>query len=99
MNSRRGPFSPSTAHFQAYSCAFGSDYVHSVDLRIDTRQPFVRVQKGQKDETNPEVRHSVAASVIIGVGGAAGGRSTHTVRVVLADEDSGEIPQLGLYDT
>jgi len=44
-----------------------------------------------KDCAYPEVRCFVPTSVIVGVSGG-----THTVLVVFADEDSGEIPQLGL---
>jgi len=39
-----------------------------------------------------EGRDFVATSVVVGIGGAAGGRGTHTVLVVFA----GKIPQLGL---
>jgi len=49
-----------------------------------------------KDDTYPEARDFVTASVVVGVGGTAGGGGTHTVLVVLADEDGGKIPQLCL---
>jgi len=45
-----------------------------------------------KDDTYMEARDFVATSVVVGIGGAAGGRGTHTVLVVFA----GKIPQLGL---
>jgi len=48
-----------------------------------------------KDGAYQEARDFIPTSIIVGVGAAAGGGSTHTV-LVLADEDGGEIPQLGL---
>ena len=49
-----------------------------------------------KDGAYPEDMDFVPASVIVGVGAAAGGGGIRTVLVVLANEVGGEISQLGL---
>ena len=48
-----------------------------------------------KDDTYPEARDFVTASVVVSVGGTAGSRGTHNI-LVFANEDGGKIPQLGL---
>jgi hypothetical protein len=79
-----------------FDCLPSGDYVHSVDLWNFKRLEFVRCVTNDKDDTYPEARDFVTASVVVGVGGAAGGGGAHTVLVVLADENGGEIPQFGL---
>jgi hypothetical protein len=69
---------------------FRSNDVHPVDLfEIDACQSFVLHVRMGKDGTYPDPRNFVTAGVVVGVGGAAGGGGTHTVLVVLADEDGG----------
>ena len=41
----------------------------------------------------------VATSEVLGIGGASRSGGTHTILVVLANEDSREVPQLSLLDT
>jgi hypothetical protein len=72
----------------------GSDDVHTVDLKIRVN---IQVRKGREEGcTNLETRDFVTASEVFGVGGTALGRSTNSVLVVFANEDSGEIPKFGL---
>ena len=79
-----------------FDCLPGGDYVHSVDLWNFRRLDLCAALRMSKDNTYPEARYFVTTSVVVCVGSAAGGGGTHTVLVVLADENGGEIPQLGL---
>ena len=72
------------------------DDVHTVYLRV--KYVGERCRKDERKRTYLKTRDQVTTLEVLGVGGASCRRSTHTVLVVLANEDAREVPKLGLSD-
>lgn len=69
-----------------------SDDVHGIDL---TRFVSSYTCQNVGDHSYLDTRDGITASVVGGVGRSSLSRGTHTILVVLADEDARQVPKLG----
>jgi hypothetical protein len=69
-----------------------SNYVHAVDL--SKHETIARLSLGQVADLKS--RDFITTSEILGIGGTALCRSSHSVFIVLAYKDTRKVPELGL---
>ena len=89
---KKGAFTGGDPLFGELDALVDSDDIHSIDLAKLVISPRTR-EEMVGDQSHLDTGDSIASSVVGGVGRRSLGRGTHTVLIVLAYEDAGQVPE------